>query len=172
MSEELKRTGTGMIWVAALLVLGGLTWLFSMAIDDRRNPNRQVASSASGGTVEVTLDANRQGHYVATGTINDRDVEFLVDTGATLVSVPESMADDLGLERGPGIRLETAAGPVQGWLTEIDRVTLGGITRRDVRGAISPGRSDTVLLGMSFLEPLELNQRSGTLVLRSRNAES
>lgn len=157
-----------MIWAATLVALAGLTWLFSVQIEQRRNPNRTVASSVIGQAVEVRLDANRQGHYVATGTINDQPVEFLVDTGATLVSVPESLAGELGLQRGPGIRLETAAGPVQGWLTEIDRVALGGITRENVRGAISPGRSGTVLLGMSFLEPLEMNQRSGTLVLRSR----
>lgn len=152
-----------------LVAAGGLlllfTFVFSGLIDHRQNPNRQVASSRINGTVEVVLESDRQGHFIATGGLNGRQVTFLVDTGATLVSVPEGLADQLGLERLARIGLETAAGPVDGWLTRIDSVQLGDIEQRDVRAAISPGRSDTVLLGMSFLRDLEMTHSAGRLRL-------
>lgn len=167
MTDSPQRTGFGMMLVAALGLLALLTWFFSGQIQDRVNPNRQVQSQVINGEVEVVLDADRQGHFIATGLINGRDVQFLVDTGATLVSVPEALADRLGLERQAPIRLDTAAGTVQGWLTELDEVRLGDIVQRRVRAAINPGRHETVLLGMSFLRELEMNQRDGELRLRA-----
>ena len=62
---------------------------------------------------------------------------FLVDTGATLVSIPEAMADRLGLVREAPIGLQTAAGPVQGYLTRLEEVRLGDI----VHGATCAPRS-------------------------------
>jgi aspartyl protease family protein len=159
------RTGFGMMLAAAVGFLLLLTFVFSGLIEDRRNPNQQVQSQRVGDGVEVVLDSDGQGHFIASGAINGREVTFLVDTGATLVSVPEPLADDLGLERMARIGLETAAGPVTGWMTRIDEVRLGEIVQRDVRAAISPGRSDTVLLGMSFLRDLEMNQSDGRLTL-------
>ncbi len=154
-----------MMLAAAVGFLLLLTFVFSGLIEDRRNPNQQVQSQRVGGGVEVVLDSDRQGHFIASGAINGRDVTFLVDTGATLVSVPEEMADELGLERMARIGLETAAGPVTGWMTRIDEVRLGEIVQRDVRAAISPGRSDTILLGMSFLRDLEMSHSDGQLRL-------
>lgn len=162
-----QRTGYGMLMAAAIGFLLLMTFVFSGLIEDRRNPNREVNSARVDGGIEVVLEADRQGHFIASGAINGREVTFLVDTGATLVSVPEAMAQRLGLEKQARIGLQTAAGPVTGWMTRIDEVRLGDIVRRDVRAAISPGRSDTVLLGMSFLRDLELNQSDGRLRIRA-----
>ena len=162
-----QRTGFGMMLAAAVGGLALLTFLFSGLMEDRRNPNQQVQSSQIDGGVEVVLDSDRQGHFIASGAINGRDATFLVDTGATLVSIPESMADQMGLQREAQIRLQTATGPVTGWMTRLEEVRLGDIVQRDVRAAISPGRSETVLLGMSFLRELELSQRDGRLRIRA-----
>jgi len=153
--------------IAALGMLGILTWFFSGQLEQRANPNRVVESERVGGGVQVSLRSDRQGHFVASGGINGRGVTFLVDTGATLVSIPEGLADEMGLVREATIGLQTAAGPVQGYLTRLDEVRLGDIVKRDVRAAINPGRHDTVLLGMSFLRELELVQRQGELTLRT-----
>lgn len=160
-----QRTGFGMMLAAAVGVLLLLTFVFSGLLEDRRNPNQQVQSQRVGEGIEVVLESDRQGHFIATGAINGREVTFLVDTGATLVSVPEGRADELGLAKMAPIGLQTAAGPVSGWLTRIDEVRLGDIVQRDVRAAISPGRSDTILLGMSFLRELEMSQSDGRLRL-------
>jgi len=129
-----NNPGFGMMLVAAVGLLALLTWFFAGVVDERANPNRQVQSQIVNDAVEVVLDADRQGHFVATGQINGRDVRFLVDTGATLVSVPESVADRLGLERAAPIRLETAGGTVQGWMTRLEEVRLGEIVQYDVPG--------------------------------------
>jgi len=162
-----RQTGFGLLMVAALGMLGLLTWFFSGQLEQRSNPNRVVESQRLGERIEVVLQSDRQGHFVATGGINGREVVFLVDTGATLVSIPEALADRLGLVREAPIGLQTAAGPVQGYLTRLDEVRLGDIVRRDVRAAINPGHHDTVLLGMSFLRNLELTQRDGQLTVTS-----
>ena len=167
MSADPRRTGTGMMLAAALGLLALLTWFFSGQLEQRNNPNRQVLSFTEAGRVEVVLQGDRRGHFVASGQINGREVMFLVDTGATLVSVPESLADQLGLRRETSIRLMTAAGPVQGWATRLDEVRLGDIVKRDVAAAINPGRHESVLLGMSFLRHLEMTQRDNELRLVS-----
>lgn len=149
-----------------LLVLGSLTLLFNGFIDNRDNPNAQL-STVEGGDGEVVLKSNRHGHYIAPGLINDKSATFLLDTGATDVSVPEGLADKAGLKPGRQIMVGTANGVVAVHHTTIDSLQLGGITMQNVRANINPHMpEDMVLLGMSFMRDLEMNQRDGTLTLR------
>ena len=90
-----------MIVAAWILLLVLLTLFFNDRLEKQRNPNMQVAGSMTEqGMPSVTLKRNRFGHYVATGFINDRPVEFMLDTGASDVSIPLSVAEDLGLQKG------------------------------------------------------------------------
>lgn len=150
-------------WVGGLAFL---TWLFQGMLDERFNPNDDLAEDVP--TRVVVLDRNRQGHYVASGLINRQRVTFLVDTGATDVALPEAVADRLGLERQGGGISHTAGGPVAVWHTVLDEVQLGGIKVRNVKASILPtmDQRTPVLLGMSFLKRLELLQRDGQLTLR------
>lgn len=158
--------GGGLTLVFWLLVLGSLTLLFNGFIDRRDNPNAGLAT-VEDGDGEVVLKSNPQGHYVAPGRINDEEAEFLLDTGATDVSVPEGLARRAGLEPGRQMMVGTANGVVAVHQTTIDAVHLGGITLRDVRANINPHMpDDMVLLGMSFMRELEMTQREGTLTLR------
>jgi aspartyl protease family protein len=163
-----QKLGKGMIWIAWILVLGVLTLLFNNYLERQYNPNRETVSRITEtGAREVVLERNRHGHYVASGEINGERVVFLLDTGATLVSVPAALASRLGLERGPGFPAVTANGTVTVYGTRLDSVRLGDIEVRDVRASINPGlQGDEVLLGMSFMQDLELLQRGGTLTLR------
>jgi len=107
------------------------------------------------------------GHYLANGEINGRPVTFLLDTGATDISIPALLAKDLGLERGAARRYQTANGTITTYGTRLETVRLGGIVRRQVRAHINPGmRQGEVLLGMSFLKHLEMVQRGNQLTLR------
>lgn len=162
------RFGRGMIVAAWVVGLGLLTLLFGDLLERERNPNRQVLSRTDGdGGMEVVLQRNRYGHYVATGRINGEPVEFLVDTGASDVSVPGDIATRLGLERGAPLRYQTANGSVTGYRTRIDRLELGELVLRDVPASINPAyRENDVLLGMSVLKRLEFTQRGDTLILR------
>jgi aspartyl protease family protein len=154
-----------LFWVTAL---GLLTLYFSGFLEQRRNPNQQVMSGLSeAGQAEVVLRRNRQGHYLAVGSINGEPVEFLVDTGATYLGIPGDVARQLGLKRGVESASHTAAGVVRTYLVTLESVELGNIRREAVRASIIPDMpGDSVLLGMSFLRDLEIVQRGNTMTLR------
>jgi aspartyl protease family protein len=167
-----RRMGAAMIVVSWLVVLAIVSMLFADLLEDQFNPNTQVVSRAmSSGAIQVALQQNRQGHYVATGRINDAPVVFLVDTGATDVSVPAGLAKRIGLERGPPMEARTANGTVTTYLTTLNRVQLGDIVIDRVRASINPGmQGNEVLLGMSFLRQLDLNQSGRILTMTLRGA--
>ncbi len=160
-----SRLGQRMLWFAALALLGGLYLLFSVLENGDRGAT--VSSVDSSGAIMVVLEQDRNGHYEAEGTINGQAVTFLVDTGATDVALPESMARALGLEFGPEIRVMTAAGPANAWMTRLDEMSVGGIRRQNVRASITSGEFNGILLGMSFLKHYSLQQQDGKLVIRS-----
>lgn len=163
-----------MITLAWLILLGLLTLYFGGMLDRQRNPNQQVVGQVlADGVREVVLHQNRSGHYVANGRINRQPVSFLLDTGATTVSVPAGLARRLGLPSGSPTAVQTANGVVTAYATRLQRVELGEIALTEVRAHINPGmEGDYVLLGMSFLKKLELTQRDGTLTLRQSAARS
>lgn len=113
------------------------------------------------------MQQNRQGHYVASGLINDQPVKFLLDTGATNLSIPASVAERLNLERGNRSRVHTANGSIEVFNTQLNYVQLGHIRIANVSAHINPYmQGDTVLLGMSFLKHLNLQQQDKTLSIR------
>jgi len=155
-----------MLWVAALLTLGLLTWIFSGALDRQHNPNREIQGQSLGSATEITLDQNRAGHYVATGTIDHREVTMMLDTGATDVAIPQDLAHELELPELARVRMRTANGVVEGYRTELDEVSLGPIRLHNVSAAVVPNLAGDVLLGMSFLKRLDWQQQDGQLILR------
>ena len=165
----IQRTGRFMMimaWVGGLFLL---TLLFQDVLESRFNPNTDpVVREDAKGRSEVVLQRNAQGHYVANGLINGHGATFLLDTGATDVAIPESLADRLRLQRRRGGISQTANGPVAVWLTILDEVSLGSIRLKRVRASIVPSMPEgsPVLLGMSFLKQLEFTQKERHLVLR------
>lgn len=162
------RTGHYITYGVWILFAVMLTLLFGFLMDRQRNPNQSLETRISVDNVrEVVLKRNRIGHYVASGTINGRAVEYLLDTGATHVAIPESLALKLGLTRGKPIPTSTANGVITTYATVLDRVELGGIMLRNVRASINPHTlDDEVLLGMGFLKHLELIQKGDLLMIR------
>ena len=160
------RLGKAMIYLAWLLALGLLTVGFNYWLDAQKNPNREVKSLLIEASPAVVLERNRYGHYHARGQINGQDVEFLLDTGATEVSVPLVVANRLGLHKGVEMPVNTANGILIVYATRLERVQLGNIVLHNVKAHINPGvKTDEVLLGMSFLKQLEFSQRGNTLTL-------
>lgn len=153
------------IW---LVLLGATTLLFNNILKDINNPNQQLEIYINdNGQREIVLEQNKYGHYVATGTINGHSVEFLLDTGATLVAIPEHIATEINLKRGPSFQSQTANGTSTSYATKIDALSLGGIVMTNVPASISSGiKFDEVLLGMSFLKHLQLIQQGRTLRIR------
>ncbi len=93
----------------------------------------------------------------------------MLDTGATIVDIPENIASGLSLERGPRFQVMTANGVISVYSTILDEVQLGGIRLTGVKASINPSsREDEILLGMSFLRQLDFSQQGGRLTLRQR----
>jgi aspartyl protease family protein len=166
--REQKRMGTVMQALAWLVLLGLGVFYFSDLLDEQYNPNQSLHTHhAEDGFREVVLQRNKFGHYVTSGEINGKPVTFMLDTGATGVAIPDSLANRLGLQRGRAFPTQTANGVSTSYAANLDRVSVGGIELRDVSAGITPGlTTDEVLLGMSFLKHIEFTQRGDTLILR------
>ena len=155
----MHRSSRLMLWLAMAVLLAALTWFFDFLGAGGKSQQLRVSGS------EVRISADRQGHYRAEGEINGRAVEFLLDTGATMVAVPAKLAGQLGLKRGPEIKLQTANGVSSGYMTRIERVKLGSIQVNNVSAVITAGLDGEVLLGMSFLGHLNWTRSKDELLL-------
>ncbi|VAW60514.1 Aspartyl protease [hydrothermal vent metagenome] len=166
--QQQKKIGATMLAVMWLGIFTVLGIFFSEILDQQNNPNQSVKSTTLNGNIkQLVLNRNNQGHYVANGTINGQPVVFMLDTGATVVSIPQAIAKKLKLVAGPTATFQTANGSTEVYLTRLEQIALGDISLSNIRATINPGYdSDEILLGMSFLKHLEFTQRGNTLTLR------
>ncbi len=165
MPPTLSRSGLLVLWIALLLAI---TWVFKGVLDSQNNPNRRPqVISHNDGSESLVLKRNRFGHYMASGQIEERNVVFLLDTGATRVSIPADLANEIGLQRGSAMQSQTANGVVTVYSTLLKSVRLGNIEIRNVSASINPGMDgEEVLLGMSFLRHLQMLQQGDQLFLQ------
>lgn len=166
--REQKRIG-GIMQVLAWIVLLALgVFYFGAVLEERINPNQSVDTQlGANGQREVVLQRNRYGHYVVNGQINNAEVTFFLDTGATGVAIPDAVAQRLGLRRGAPFIAQTANGRATSYAVTLDRVSVGDIALEDVAASITPGlEGEEILLGMSFLRHIEFAQRGNQLILR------
>jgi aspartyl protease family protein len=118
----------------------------------------------------VVLMPDKNGHFVSSGSINGASIRFLVDTGATMVSMSvedarRASVNYLAGERGYS---QTANGVTSVYKVKLGQVTLGDITLRDIDGVVHENALPVVLLGMSFLGRLEMRREGGSLTLTKR----
>ena len=116
------------------------------------------------------ISRNRQGHFVADAYLNGRAVDMLVDTGATVTVLPESVAEDIGIFLKASdykYAIRTANGTVRGGKAVIDRLRLGDIRLRNIDTLVLKDQSlGEPLLGMSVLNQLQrFDMSGGTLEL-------
>lgn len=118
----------------------------------------------------VTLAADARGHFVVDGAVNGNATRFLVDTGATMIALPGRDAVRLGLDYRKGQRgiTQTAAGPVTVYRVMLDRVRLGAIELSNVEGVVIEQGLEIALLGMSFLNRVEMQRDGQTMTLIRR----
>jgi aspartyl protease family protein len=126
------------------------------------------AESASGS--RVVLSAGSGGHFVTLGQINGNAVQFIIDTGATAVSLSVAQAERLGLnyQRGQPVQMGTANGVVPAWRLKLASVRLGDVVVYDVDSVVSAGAMPYVLLGNSFLSRFQMTRSNDQMVLEKR----
>jgi aspartyl protease family protein len=126
---------------------------------------QSVVSSASAERPVTTLTADARGHFITTGSINGVTMRFLVDTGATFISLGASDARRARIDaaKGTPAMTMTANGAVRVW-----RVKLGGISMADVDATVHEQDMPVVLLGMSFLNRMEIRRDGQSMTLTQR----
>lgn len=127
-------------------------------------------ANADPGAQRVVLTADAQGHFMPPGQINGRQVQFMVDTGATQVIMSESDAKRINLkyERGQKVRVSTANGDVVGHQIRLDSVRIGEALVYDVSAIVLPQPMAFVLLGNSFLTRFQMQRTNDQLTLDKR----
>lgn len=175
LSPKLNLKGAfkaGFIWVMIGLVLVvGYTLKDDFAAIGSRLMGALVPSMAvETGAGEITLNRRSDGHFHVSATVNGERVQFLVDTGASVVTLTRDDAERAGLNPDTlsySQRFDTANGITFGAPVRIDRLDIGGIAITDVRAAVMERGLGTSLLGMSFLDRLSSFSVEGdTLTLR------
>jgi aspartyl protease family protein len=119
----------------------------------------------------VSITADTLGHFTADGQVNGQLVRFVVDTGASLVSIPVSEAQRLSLDyqKGQKARMNTANGVTTGYLVKLDTVKVGGVTLRGVDAVVIEGTGfGSPLLGMSFLNRMNMKREGDIMTLTRR----
>lgn len=126
----------------------------------------QVTVSMAG---DITIPRARDGHFYVTGLVANQPVVFLVDTGATHVTVSTTIADSAGLGPGQATRFNTANGVIEGRIVANVPVSIGGATVSGVKVAVglNGAGSDTALLGQSFLSKFHITLTRDTMVLHA-----
>ena len=129
-----------------------------------------AADANAGGAQEARILADGRGHFSTRGAINGAAMQFLVDTGATLVSLGAADARRAGINYlgGAPSTSMTANGPVRVWLVRLDRVQVGSLVLANVDAAVHEAPLPFVLLGSSFLQRVAMQREGDTLILRRR----
>lgn len=124
--------------------------------------------SASGN--RIVLPANSGGHFLTLGAINGRSVNFMVDTGATLVSLSAADALRIGLEykKARPVQVNTANGVAQAYRVRLNTVRVGDVEVYDVEALVSEQPMPYVLLGNSFINRFSMQREGDQMVLQKR----
>ena len=147
----------------------------TLEIDGKRETlqmGQHVESAAQTGILpSVTLATDASGHFMASGRVNGSEVRFMVDTGATMVTLPLADARRLGIDlsQAPIATSMTANGPVRVYRVRLDSVQVGDLVINNVDGIVTSGNGlDIALLGMSFLNRTEMRREGANLMLVKR----
>ena len=132
-----------------------------------------VASAGERGTAgsrELELKADAGGHFVTEGWINGKATRFMVDTGATAVSLSQTEAERLGLDwrRAPMAQANTANGTVPAHTLQLGTVRIGELALNNVGAVVLPAQLPHVLLGNTFLSRVSMKRDNDTLKLEPK----
>ena len=166
MSAELPRT----FKIVTVWLLLGLVVFLSMQWWMRQQ--QQTRFQLQGGVVEIARGPD--GHYHWPGSINGRELEFLVDTGATGTAISAQLAQELNLPSLGQVQSNTAGGVVTGRVVSVNLALQGGVRADQLRVVALEGlnnrREEQPLLGMDVLGKLRWQQRDGVLRIELSNA--
>jgi|GEM_PF-543150 len=134
--------------------------------------NRIYAGYREPDSASAQIAVNDSGQYIARGSVNDLPASFLVDTGASILLLSERTAGTLSLKfnKGPLTYVDTASGTVKGYGVILEKVQVGSIVLSDIEATVIPGEAPAnILLGMSFLDKVEIRKSNELMTLLLKN---
>jgi len=111
------------------------------------------------------------GMYLTSGSVNGYTVDFMVDTGASVIAINGETAKRLGLDylNANQIGVRTASGVELAYSIELESVQLGDISLENVAAVVIDGpEPQRALLGMSFLNAFDMEHKGERLDLRQK----
>ena len=149
-------------WPAGVLALVGIVFFAA----DRLTRTPTVVHAVTDGRQEISIPAARDGHYYLEGAVNGVPLTFMIDTGATYVSVGEEFARKARLPEGVTGYFSTANGTVEGKIVKNQVVQAEGFKVSGLSVAVTPLGGKQGLLGQNFLRRFEASQSAGVMRLR------
>jgi clan AA aspartic protease (TIGR02281 family) len=86
----------------------------------------------------LKLKQKSGGHYMTEGSINDKTLTFVIDTGASFVSLPEFIAHSANIYCDDLIDMNTANGKADACKAKIKKLVFGSFLVEDVDAVIVP----------------------------------
>ena len=129
-----------------------------------------VSIGARGGAGRIVLHVDSDGHYVAQGAVNGRAVRFLLDTGASFVSMSVADAERIGInyKAGTPVRMNTANGVAQGWRVKLSSVKVGEVELFEIDAVVAPMGMPLLLLGNSYLNHFRIQRDNEQMMLERK----
>lgn len=155
---------------AEIEVAGGTQSLRLGAAPAQMASTSTVPARGSESGREIVIPVGQGGHFTANGSIQGHEVRFMVDTGATLVSLGKSDADRLGIDLRNATQtfIQTANGRVLVHLVTLPQLRVGDVEIANVGAAVLPMPMPFVLLGNSFLDRFQMRRENDLMVLAAR----
>lgn len=134
------------------------------------SPARIVAQGDAVAARQILLPMGPGGHFTTMGMINGQTTSFMVDTGATAVSISQIEAEKLGLryQQGKRVVTQTANGVVPAYVIELPAIRIGEVEVRNVGAIVIPGQMSHVLLGNTFLNRFQMRRENDVMTLELR----
>lgn len=152
------------VWIGLL----GVGWY----LVDRASDATPAVRGCGDGGGEIVLPVASDGHFYLDGAVNGAAVRFVVDTGASTVTIGSPIARNAQLPEGVPAVFNTANGRVEGRLVPRQRIRAACLEADDLTVAVSPGLGEIGLLGQNFLRRFEVVQTARELRLRLRPASA
>ena len=153
----MNKLGVTFLHAGIWLGLGLLFYIFFLRQDA---PPVQVV-----GADAIELKRSRDGHFHINGTIQGTPVRYLIDTGASSVSISQELATRIGLGCDVAATFHTANGTVEGCNSRVTELEFGPFRIANAAVAILPELTSDALLGMNALRKVRMEQEADRLRL-------
>ena len=136
---------------------------------------RELALGLGGSTVaSAELKVDRAGHFTTTAYVNGVATPAVIDTGATTVAMSSDEATRMSIRYAgvPRVLIATAGGPKTAYRVNLATIRVGDITLHNIDALVMEGGKEQLpvtLIGMTFLNAVEMRRVGDTLTLTRRN---